>query len=106
MTGDRPLDTVAGVCRNGTEVRAVGDAYCPDTDHPANLLVRFAAGTWLAGAGQYCLLGHLLCLGFVSDNATWHRLIEHCFDCNMRRIVEHCLDVLFFSDDDHGNCRP
>ncbi|XP_076466201.1 apolipoprotein D-like [Babylonia areolata] len=30
---------------NGTEVRAVGDAYCPNTDHPANLLVRFAAGT-------------------------------------------------------------
>jgi len=31
--------------QNGTEVRAIGDAYCPASEHPANLLVRFAAGT-------------------------------------------------------------
>ncbi|KAK7108358.1 apolipoprotein D-like [Littorina saxatilis] len=31
--------------QDGTEVRAIGDLYRPDAAHPANLKVRFAAGT-------------------------------------------------------------
>ncbi|KAK7483324.1 hypothetical protein BaRGS_00025491 [Batillaria attramentaria] len=89
---------------NGTEVRAIGDAYCPDPAHPAELLVRFAAGT---PYGNYWV---------IDTDYDSYTLIYSCesilgvahieFDHLMKELAGYGVDVSKFKESDQANCPP